>query len=135
MPQQWMQAPKEIREYLWHMWKIPKNGVTEIRDQEVISDGHTYDDLAHITRDRMNDYIGSEETFARAWELTCMKAHSELHPPVGTVGISKEDLEKLAPLVDDTVTDVFIENEPTKKSTFSALEPKPNHHDKETKSK
>lgn len=87
-----MHISYELRDYFSRMWKIPRSGVSEIRDQEVISDGHTYDDLAVITLDLMNDYIGSVETFARAWEVSCAKAYSELHPPVGTIQEIKKQL-------------------------------------------
>lgn len=80
-----MHISKEVRDYLAAMWKIPQSGITEIRDQTVLSDGHTYDDLSVITLEKMTEYIGSEESFARAWELTVMKAYSELHPPVGVI--------------------------------------------------
>jgi hypothetical protein len=84
-PQQFMQQSKDIRLYLGQMWKIPRSGISEIRDQEVLSDGHTYDDLKKITQELMCEYIGSEETFGRAWEITCSKAHSELFPPIGVI--------------------------------------------------
>ena len=90
LPAQFMHQPKEIRDYLAAMWKIPQTGITEIRDQDVISDGHTYADLAVITKQLMCDYVGSEESFGRAWELTCAKAHSELHPPVGIIQSERE---------------------------------------------
>jgi hypothetical protein len=93
LPQQWMHVSKEIRDYLALMWKVPQSGITEVRDQEIITDGHTYEDLAVITLDRMCDYIGSEESFARAWEVTVAKAHSELHPPVGIIRKNVEDAE------------------------------------------
>lgn len=91
LPGQFMHVSKEIRDYLSQMWKLPRSGVTEIRDQDIISDGHTIEDLLAITHERMNEYIGSEESFARAWELTVAKAYSELHPPVGNIGSPIED--------------------------------------------
>lgn len=93
LPGQFMHLSREIREYLGHMWKIPRSGVSEVRDQTVISDGHTYEDLLAITHERMNEYIGSEETFARAWEITVAKAYSELHPPIGVIKGNVEDSE------------------------------------------
>ena len=86
-----MQHTREIRDYVAQVFKVPRTGISEVRDQEVISDGHTYDDLKVITLDAMCDYIGSRETFARAWEITCAKAYSELYPPVGVVK-SKQDI-------------------------------------------
>jgi hypothetical protein len=121
LPGQFMHVSKEVRDYLAAMWKIPRSGITEIRDQDVISDGHTYEDLASITHEMMNKFVGSEESFARAWELTVMKAYSELHPPVGTIGGDVEKQlyddtptpvsEELKDIVDDTVTTVEVPEE------------------------
>lgn len=94
LPAQFMHLNKEMREYFGHMWKLPRTGVTEIRDQEVISDGHTYEDLKVITHELMNSYIGSEESFARAWEISCAKAWSELHPPIGIIKAA-EDVDEV----------------------------------------
>lgn len=91
-----MHISKEVRDYIALMWKIPQSGITEIRDQYVISDGHTYEDLVVITLEKMCEYIGSEESFARAWEITCAKAYSELHPPEMVLG-DKEEPVKEAP--------------------------------------
>lgn len=101
LPGQFMHLSREIREYLGHMWKIPQSGISEVRDQTVISDGHTYDDLATITHEKMTEYIGSEETFARAWEITVAKAYSELHPPIGVI---KRNVEYAGMEVEDTET-------------------------------
>ena len=90
-PSQWMQQPLEIRTYLSQMWKIPYSGVTEIRDQTVLSDGHSYDDLKRVDLETMNTYIKSEETFGRAWELTCARAYSDLHPPEKMIQKPLED--------------------------------------------
>lgn len=108
-PQQFMHLSHEMRTYFTQMWKIPRSGISEIRDQTVVSDGHTYDDLAVITHELMEEYIGSKESFARAWELSCMKAHSELHPPVGGIGkqffddtkLNAKDVAALNRIVDD----------------------------------
>lgn len=108
-----MHISKELRDYLAAMWKIPQSGITEIRDQDVLSDGHTYDDLKIITLDLMSEYIGSRETFARAWEITCAKAYSELHPPIGTIKgkdedeVKKELAEAGQKLADKDAEDIF----------------------------
>ena len=94
VPQLFMQAPKEVRDYLGHMWKIPQSGASEVVDNVQTTDGHTYDDLSMITRELMNEYIGSEETFLRAWEITVSKAMTELHPPevVISAPVKEEDI-------------------------------------------
>lgn len=85
VPQQWMLQTREIRQHLAHVFNVPLSGVSEIRDQEVITDGHTVADLSAITKDRMAEYVGSEESFGRLWELTVRKAYAELHPPIGVI--------------------------------------------------
>lgn len=84
-PQQFILLPKETREHLATVFNIPKSSHTEIRDSEVITDGRTMADLEAISKEKMAEYVGSDETFGRLWELTIAKAHSELHPPVGVI--------------------------------------------------
>lgn len=103
LPAQFMHQPKEIRDYLSQMWKIPQSGISEVRDQDIISDGHTYDDLSIITLELMNEYIGSEESFARAWEVTCAKAYSELHPPIGVIKKTEESNVPADEVVEEAV--------------------------------
>lgn len=76
-----MILPSDMKAHLVKVFNITRTGVTEIRDSEVIRDGYTADDLLSISHEKMTAYIGSEETFPRAWELTCMKARYELNPP------------------------------------------------------
>lgn len=85
VPQAFMLLPREIREHLAKVFEIPRTGVTEIRDDQVISDGRTQDDLNTITSAKMADYVGSEESFGRLWELSIAKAKHELYPPVGEI--------------------------------------------------
>lgn len=111
-PAQWMHHSKEMRDKIARDFDLSRTGVTEIRDQDVISDGYTVHDLANITLNKMCAYIGSEETFARAWELTIAKVYSELHPPAGTIGSAPavllqppvEDLKEPLPEVTTTST-------------------------------
>lgn len=136
LPGQFMHVSKEVRDYLAAMWKIPRSGITEIRDQEVLSDGHTYEDLGVITHEMMNKYIGSEESFARAWELSVMRAYSELHPPVGIIGgdvekefyddtkpITLSDIEGTKDIIDDTVTTVEVADEKEESHVESETNP------------
>ena len=64
------------------MPSIPRTGITEIFNEEIRQDGYCIDDLRVITLSKMTEYIGSEETFPRAWEITCSKAKSEVYPPI-----------------------------------------------------
>ncbi len=88
--QYWIDLPKQVREHLAKAFSMNRTGITEIRDQTVISDGYSNTDLEAITSERMKAYVGesSESTvsFARLWELTLAKAHYELNPPVMTIG-------------------------------------------------
>lgn len=81
--QLWMLVPREERLRLAEVFELGKTGITEVRDQEVVTDGYNADDLSVITAERMASYVGSEESFPRLWELTVAKAKHEVHPPVG----------------------------------------------------
>ena len=85
--QHWIDLPKDVRQKLAEVFDIERTGITEIRDNTVISDGFTNKDLEAITLPKMTEYIGSDETFHRAWELTLMKVRSELNPPVMEIGV------------------------------------------------
>lgn len=83
--QHWIDLPQETRDHLKKVFDIPRSGITEIRDQTVIADGHTNEDLLVITADKMSAYVGSPTgtlDFSRLWLITLSKVKSELHPPV-----------------------------------------------------
>lgn len=85
--QVWINLDKQTRDWLRRVFSLTPTGVTEVRDQTVIHDGYTNDDLKGITLEKMNEYIGSEESsFARAWEITLAKTRAHFNPPVGTIG-------------------------------------------------
>lgn len=86
-PQSWILLPKEIREHLAIAFNVGRSSHTEIRDSEVITDGRTMSDLEAISKEKMTEYVGSEESFGRLWDLTIAKAHSELNPPVGVIQV------------------------------------------------
>lgn len=81
-PQLWMLLDKQIRNHLVKVFEIPRTGITEIINQDVVRDGFSFDDLKAITLEKMTAYIGSEETFPRGWEITCSKAKGEVYPPM-----------------------------------------------------
>lgn len=83
--QVWINLPKEIRLQLIKDFGLERTGVTEVRDQTLISDGFTNDDLKCISLEKMCEYIGSEETFIRAWEITLAKVHAILNPPIAII--------------------------------------------------
>jgi hypothetical protein len=85
-PQQWMALTKPYREVLKKAFGISgPSAPTEVRDNYVVTDGHTAEDLKAVTLEKMNEYIGSTETFGRAWEITIAKVHAELNPPIAEV--------------------------------------------------
>ena len=73
---------KKIKDRLVEVFDIPWTGIRSIIDQTVLLDGYSDEDLKAITLEKMIAYIGSEETFPRAWEITCMKAKGEVYPPL-----------------------------------------------------
>lgn len=79
---QWITLDRDVREHLTKIFDIPTTGIAEIRDQSVISDGKTNEDLKAITSEKMATYVGSLEEFPRLWELTLSKVKYELHPPI-----------------------------------------------------
>lgn len=83
--QMWIDLPQETRNHLAKAFDIPRTGITEIRDQTVVSDGHTNTDLEAVTADKMAAYVGSPLgtlSFSRLWEITLSKVKYELHPPM-----------------------------------------------------
>lgn len=101
--QVWISLDKETRLLLAEDLKLTRTGVTEIRDQVVVSDGFTNDDLKQITLEKMCEYIGSTETFARAWELTIAKAKSVLNPPMGIIKSHEAIVEEDNLIIDEPV--------------------------------
>ena len=89
----WIELPTEVRSHLRKVFGLSKSGITEVRDQVLVSDGTTNDDLAvAFTKEKLCEYIGSDETFARAWEIAISKAKYEIDPPkmiVGEFGIKE----------------------------------------------
>lgn len=81
--QLWMLLPREHRAIIADALNLPKTGVSEIRDNEVLSDGYNVEDLSNITIEKMLDFIGGseDESFHRLWELTCAKARYMANPP------------------------------------------------------
>lgn len=85
VPQLWMLVSPAERLVIAASFTLPRSGITEIRDQDVVTDGYTIDDLQHLTAERMAEWVGepadTELSFSRLWELTVAKAHSIVMPP------------------------------------------------------
>lgn len=105
----WISLQKEVRVHLEKVFSIPTSGVNEIRDQEVISDGKTNQDLLAISASKMAEYVGSPESeqFHRLWELTLAKVKYELNPPM-------YDLSEMSPVTESSICDTCD----TKSKTF-----------------
>jgi hypothetical protein len=61
---QWLELPSETRQKLINIFNIPKSEPTFISggtSSRVISDGHNHKDLAVITVDKMQKYLGNYE--------------------------------------------------------------------------
>lgn len=86
----WMHLPKNERGRIAYVFDLNRSGISEVKDEQVITDGYCQADLLGITAEKMEEYVGSKESFNRLWELTCAKAHSECNPPVGVI-VRNED--------------------------------------------
>ena len=86
VPQAFMLLPRDIRDHIAQVFDVNRSGITEIRDDTVILDGRTLEDLSVITSEKMAEYVGSVESFGRLWELSIAKAKHELYPPAMVIG-------------------------------------------------
>ena len=109
-PQQWMAVPRKTREKIVADFGIKKSGITEIFNGDVVTDGRTKDDLAVLTSKSMSEYVGSEASFGRLWELTIAKAYSELNAPVGFIA-SHAQVEELNAVTEVEKTALLDESE------------------------
>lgn len=104
VPQQFMLLKRQMRDHLAKVFGIESSGSCEIMDQTEISDGRTMKDLSVITKEKMEEYVGSSDTFGRLWEITIAKAYSELNPPIAIIGGEEKQIikEEIKPIKDDT---------------------------------
>lgn len=95
----WTELSHPVRTKLVEVFGIVKTGISEVRDQTLISDGTTTDDLKVITAEKMAEYVGSDvadTSYARLWELTLAKVKYELNPPTVVIGEGQlKDKEEL----------------------------------------
>jgi sucrose-6-phosphate hydrolase SacC (GH32 family) len=67
---QWMTIPRDVRIELVKIFNIPVSAPTEVRNQEVITDGVTNGDLEVVTKEKLAEYTNKKEgTFAELFEL------------------------------------------------------------------
>lgn len=80
--QHWINLEKPVREHLRKVFSVARSGVTEVRDQTLISDGTNNDDLnAAFTKATMEAYVGVTESFPHLWDLSVSKATMEVFGP------------------------------------------------------
>lgn len=92
--QVWIDLPKATRHHLVKVFGLVPNGIAEIRDTTVISDGFTNDDLSRISALKMAEYVGGgADSFSRLWELTLAKVKYELNPPINFPQSSPQTIE------------------------------------------
>lgn len=108
LPAIWMQLEKPIKDHLVKVFDIKRTGISEIRDQTLISDGYSVLDLQVITLERMTEYIGSNETFPRAWELTCAKAKYELNPPMNLPKGENVEADDVTRVIPESITETNV---------------------------
>lgn len=85
----WLELPRDVREHLMKVFGVVKTGVAEVRDQTVVSDGVTNDDLSVITSEKMTEYVGPAEDFHKLWQISVSKANYELHPPIDILDLAE----------------------------------------------
>lgn len=59
---QWLSLPITVRLRLKALFNVPRSSGTEVLNQTVMSDGHTHKDLAHITVEKMQAFLGVKTT-------------------------------------------------------------------------
>lgn len=100
--QHWIELDKPIREKLRELFSVGRSGITEVRDQTLISDGTTNEDLNEaFTQSTLEAFMGHGDTFPHLWIATVKKVTDIVYPPA-TVP-TPEPLE----VVEDTVKEPF----------------------------
>ena len=69
-PRVWLGLPQPIRQKLAVFLELPTLPVVPVMDGQVISDGHTIDDLAKITVSYLQEVLGktTETDFYKLWD-------------------------------------------------------------------
>lgn len=100
---QWVALPLEVRNKIVEIFKLPRSGHTEvINNQYVVSDGYTHEDLANLTEEKMQEYLGSGYTKDTQYfdyvDKVIQKIHMELNPEEET---GASTVESVVPSVDE----------------------------------
>ena len=61
-PAQWLTIPHVKRIKIAEVFGIPRSAGTIVEGGVVRSDGHTFDDLSHLSVENMQNFLGTKET-------------------------------------------------------------------------
>ena len=99
--QHWIELPADVRAHLSKKLGIVRTGISEIHDQQVVSDGFTNEDLKGITIPKLEEYVGSTGEFTKLWAIAVSKANYELHPPMQLKLSERESSENVVNIADE----------------------------------
>lgn len=85
---QWMLLEKPVRDQLAKDFNIPQSGIIEIRNEEVLTDGKTNQDLEAITKEKLVEYCKQDGEFSFLFNIAVKKAKFR----AGGITISKNDI-------------------------------------------
>lgn len=78
--EQWVGLPLETRIRLISIFNIPRSAGASIRDNEVVSDGHTYDDLKVLSTEAIQAFLKDAETdYAKLFNKLIEYLYEEKH--------------------------------------------------------
>lgn len=95
---QWLELPQEIRQRLKKIFAIPKSAGCQVVDNQLVSDGHTHADLANLTIEKMQDYLGmyDETDFWHLYDLVLQDLFQARQDEIDTeIAVAKAEQEVL----------------------------------------
>ena len=84
-----MTLPREVRLWLRNMFDIPQSNVVEVRDNTVLTDGVTNDDLKAITLEKLQKFTKKDGKFSELFEILIQEVQLQMAVINGSV-IPKE---------------------------------------------
>jgi hypothetical protein len=86
-PSVWMTLPIHIRKHFIKVFEIGISGSTSValggmNESKILSDGRTENDLAHVTSEKLAEYVNDNAStgFFRLLQIAISKAEGELNP-------------------------------------------------------
>lgn len=81
---QWLTIEQKVRLKLVELFEIPRTGYTHVQDGVVTTDGYKHEDLAHLTVEKMQTYIGNrkETDFFKLLDRTLAQAERQVRGDV-----------------------------------------------------